>query len=46
MITFINLGHYGRLGNQMFQYSTLYSISKKNGYDFAITVDNLNVIDS
>ena len=46
MITFTNLGHYGRLGNQMFQYSTLYSIAKKNNYDFVIPSDNLNVIDS
>tara|TARA_R110002167_G_scaffold79374_6_gene219069 strand:+ start:347 stop:1243 length:897 start_codon:yes stop_codon:yes gene_type:complete len=46
MITFTNLGHYGRLGNQMFQYATLYSIAKKNNYDFAIPSDNLNVIDS
>ena len=46
MITFTNLGHYGRLGNQMFQYATLYSIAKKNNYDFVIPLDNLNVIDS
>ena len=30
------LGHHGRLGNQMFQYATLKSISTKHGYDFTI----------
>jgi len=46
MITFTNLGHYGRLGNQMFQYATLYSVAKENNYDFRIPLDNLKVIDS
>lgn len=36
MITFNLLGHYGRFGNQMFQYATLYSIAKTRGYDFGI----------
>ena len=36
MITFNNLGRYGRMGNQMFQYATLYSIAKTRGYDFGI----------
>lgn len=38
MITFQNLGRYGRLGNQMFQYATLYSIAKHNGYRYGIPV--------
>jgi hypothetical protein len=36
MITFNWLGRYGRLGNQMFQYATLYSIAKTRGYEFGI----------
>jgi hypothetical protein len=36
MITFSNLGAYGRMGNQMFQYATLYSIAKTKKYDFGI----------
>lgn len=36
MITFNNLGRYGRMGNQMFQYATLYSIAKTRGYEFGI----------
>lgn len=36
MITFKLLGRYGRMGNQMFQYATLYSIAKKNNYEFGI----------
>ena len=35
MITFENIGHYGRLCNQLFQYGVLYVVAKKNGYDFA-----------
>lgn len=33
------LGKLGRLGNQMFQYATLYSIAKKNGYEYGIPFD-------
>lgn len=36
MITFNMLGRYGRMGNQMFQYATLFAIAKKNGYEFGI----------
>lgn len=35
-ISFNMLGHYGRLGNQMFQYATLKSIAKKHNYQFLI----------
>lgn len=35
-ISFNVLGHYGRLGNQMFQYATLKSIASKHGYKFTI----------
>lgn len=36
MITFNLMGSYGRMGNQMFQYATLYSIAKTRGYDFGV----------
>jgi hypothetical protein len=39
------MGHYGRLGNQMYQYSLLYSVGKKNGYEVAIPIDNQSIID-
>jgi len=36
MISFNNLGHMGRLGNQMFQYSALKGIARKNQYQYSI----------
>lgn len=36
MITFSKLGYYGAIGNQLFQYATLYSIAKLNGYNVKI----------
>jgi hypothetical protein len=36
MITFSNLGKYGRLGNQLFQISTVYSHATRNGYDYIL----------
>lgn len=36
MITFSALGNYGRLGNQLFQYSTLFSISFLRGIEIGI----------
>jgi hypothetical protein len=36
MISFNNIGNYGRLGNQMFQYASLKGIARKHGYDFCI----------
>ena len=41
-ISFNMLGHHGRLGNRMFQYATLKSISQKHGYDFTIPPSNFN----
>jgi len=35
MITFSQLGRYGRLGNQMFQIASTIGIAIKNGYDYA-----------
>ena len=46
MITFENIGHYGRLCNQLFQYGVLYVVAKKNGYDFALPSDNFKIVDS
>lgn len=40
MITYNLLGRYGRFGNQMFQYATLYSIAKTRGYQFGIPYKN------
>jgi len=40
MITFKRLGHYGRFGNQMFQYATLYSIAKTKKYLFGVPYKN------
>ena len=36
MITFLQLGKYGAIGNQLFQYATLYSIGKINNYEIKI----------
>jgi hypothetical protein len=35
MLTFLQLGHLGRLGNQMFQIATTIGIARRFGYDFA-----------
>jgi hypothetical protein len=35
-ISFNQLGNFGNLGNQMFQYATLKGIAIKNGYDWSI----------
>jgi hypothetical protein len=40
MITFNLIGRYGRFGNQMFQYATLYSIAKTRKYEFGIPYTN------
>ena len=40
MITFSNLGNYGRLGNQMFQYASIIGIAKKNGYNYCFPLSN------
>ena len=36
MITFLNLGSMGRLGNQLFQYAALRSLSLNNNYEVKI----------
>jgi hypothetical protein len=35
MVTFAQLGRYGRLGNQMFQVASTIGIAKANGYEYA-----------
>jgi len=45
MITNSKIGHYGRLGNQMFQYSLLYAVGKKNGYEVVLPIDNQSIVD-
>lgn len=45
MITFSLLGKHGRLGNQMFQYSLLKSVSIKNNLIFAIPKQNHQLFD-
>jgi len=38
MITFYYIGNYGRLGNQMFQYATLYSVAKETGFQAILPI--------
>jgi hypothetical protein len=40
VITFTKLGHYGRIGNQMFQYAALMGIATKYGYEFGYPPEN------
>ena len=40
MITFKTLGVHGRTGNQLFQYACLYSVAKRNNYDFGVPYKN------
>jgi hypothetical protein len=45
MITCSTLGKMGRIGNQMFQYATLYGIAKQNNYDFGVPYSRVNSSD-
>lgn len=46
MISLNNIGNYGRLGNQMFQYASLKGIARKHGYSFCIPPkDSFGTID-
>lgn len=40
MISYKKIGHFGRLGNQMFQFASTYGIAKKLGYDVAFPIEN------
>jgi len=46
MISFNELGNYGRLGNQMFQYASLRGIANTLGYDWAIPPSGTDRIDN
>ena len=43
MITFNNIGYFGRLGNQMFQYAALVGIATKKGFEYGIPHKNASV---
>jgi len=43
MITFPHLGFIGRLGNQMFQYATLFSLSKKHKVNISLCRDTVEL---
>lgn len=40
MITYKEIGHFGRLGNQLFQFASTYGIAKKLGYDVKFPIEN------
>jgi hypothetical protein len=40
MISFLRLGDYGQLGNQMFQFAAVYSLAKTKGYELKIPIEN------
>ena len=44
MITFKDLGNYGRLGNQMFQYALLKSVSDKTGYNVVVPLGDYDLL--
>lgn len=41
MISYKKIGHFGRLGNQMFQFASTYGIAKKLEYDVAFPIENI-----
>jgi hypothetical protein len=45
MITFPHIGYIGRLGNQMFQYSALVNIAKKNKLDYYINSPKIELLE-
>jgi len=40
MITYSKVGHFGRLGNQLFQFASTYGIAKKQGHRVAFPLEN------
>ena len=40
MITYSKIGHFGRLGNQLFQFASTYGIAKKIGLEVAFPIEN------
>jgi hypothetical protein len=43
MISYKKIGHFGRLGNQMFQFASTYGIANKLGYNIAFPLENTEV---
>lgn len=43
MITYNKIGHFGRLGNQMFQFAATVGIAKKAGHGFAFPKENTDI---
>lgn len=41
MITYSGIGHFGRLGNQMFQFASTIGIARKLGYEVAFPIENI-----
>lgn len=41
MITYSEIGHFGRLGNQMFQFASTIGIARKLGYDVYFPIENI-----
>jgi hypothetical protein len=40
MITYAEIGHFGRTGNQMFQFASTVGIARKLGYEVAFPIEN------
>ena len=40
MITFSKIGHFGRLGNQLFQFASTFGIANKLGYNVSFPIEN------
>jgi hypothetical protein len=43
MITYSDIGHFGRCGNQMFQFAATYGIAKKLGYEVYFPLENSKI---
>lgn len=43
MITNHTIGHYGQLGNQIFQYALLIGVSEKTGFEIKIPLENTKI---
>jgi hypothetical protein len=41
MISFLRLGDYGEMGNQLFQFAAMYSLSVKNNLELKIPIENV-----
>ena len=43
MISYKKIGHFGRLGNQMFQFASTVGVANKTGHDVAFPIENTTV---